>query len=97
LRKKEADTRNVVEEFAQRLHGITPEVIELVDEDLRGLVGDGSGCDRQRLVCEEITIVGGGELGSEVCGVIQSVSVSAELNEQIIYRPSNVSHCVRLA
>jgi hypothetical protein len=37
--------RDIVEELAQRLDGIAPDVIELVDEDLGRLVRNSSGGD----------------------------------------------------
>ena len=49
--------RHVLQEFVQRLCCITAEVVELVHQDLRGLVRNGRGGDGQRFISEEVTIV----------------------------------------
>ena len=49
--------RHVLQELVQRLCCITAEVVELVHQDLRGLVRNGRGGDGQRFVSEEVAIV----------------------------------------
>lgn len=60
------DARNVVQKLAQRLHCIASDEVELVDEDLSGLVCDGGRRDGEGFVGEEVAIVRCGQLCPEV-------------------------------
>ena len=59
--------RHILQELAQRLDCVAPEVVELVHEKLGGLVRDGGGGDGQGLVSEEVAIVRRGQLCPEIC------------------------------
>ena len=63
---QKANARNVVQELAQWRDGVAPYVVELVDQDLRRLVGDGRRRDGERLVREEVTVVCRGQLRPEI-------------------------------
>ena len=64
--EKDESARNIIQEFGQWLNCIVSNVVELVDQDLRRLVGDGRRRDGERLVREEVTVVCRGQLRPEI-------------------------------
>jgi hypothetical protein len=50
--------RDVVEELAERFDGIGPQEVELVDENLGRLFGNGRGRNRRGFVGKKVAIVG---------------------------------------
>ena len=63
---KRARARDVVQELRERLDSVASEVVELVDENLGRLVGDGGRGEGKRFVGEEVAIVSRTQLCAEV-------------------------------
>ena len=58
--------RDIIQEGGERLDSIAPEVVELVDEDLGCLVGEGGRGEGGWFVCEEVAIVSRTQLCAEI-------------------------------
>jgi hypothetical protein len=72
VKQKEDGVRDIVEELGQRVHGIVPQVGELLNQHLRCPVGDGRSRERRRFVGQKVPVVGRTELCSEVWVVYKS-------------------------
>lgn len=75
-------SRHVVQEFGQRLYRVALDVVELVDELLGGLLGDGARRDGRRFVGEEVAVIGCRELHAEVCSAVERLGVSGTASEE---------------
>ena len=60
-------SRHVIKKCAQWFHGITPKIVELVNEYLSSLVRNCCGRDWWLFVCKEISIIRWRQLHAQVC------------------------------
>jgi len=59
--------RDIVKELAERFDRVGPQEVELIDENLSRLFSNGRGGNGGGFVGEEVAVVSGRQLGSEVC------------------------------